>query len=60
LIREDKIHEIPSIIETSAGMGMIPFNKSLFDLVKDKKIDKETALKYSLQPQDLESRLRKI
>ena len=60
LIREDKIHEIPSIIETSAGVGMIPFNKSLFDLVKDKKIDKETALKYSLQPQDLESRLRKI
>lgn len=60
LIREDKIHEIPSVIETSAAMGMIPFNKSLFDLVKNKTINKETALKYSLQPQGLESRLRKI
>ncbi len=58
LIRENKIHEIPSVIETSAEAGMIPFNKSLANLVKEGKIEKETAIRYSLNPRDLESRLR--
>ncbi|MDI6883134.1 MAG: type IV pilus twitching motility protein PilT [Patescibacteria group bacterium] len=59
LIRENKIHEIPSIIETSAKAGMVPLNKSLEDLVKNREIAKETALKYSLNPNDLKSRLEK-
>ncbi len=57
LIRENKIHEIPAIIETSAQAGMIPLNKSLAELVKTKKISKETAINYSLNPRDLISRL---
>jgi len=57
LIRENKIHEIPAIIETSAESGMIPLNKALVDLVRLKKISKETALNYSLNPKDLISRL---
>jgi len=59
LIRENKIHEIPSVIETSAEAGMIPFNKSLVELVKKGLIKEETALSYSLNPQDLRSRLGK-
>ena len=59
LIRENKIHEIPSIIETSAEIGMIPFNKSLVELVKKKEISRETALKYTFNADDLKSRLRK-
>ncbi|RLC39623.1 MAG: type IV pili twitching motility protein PilT [Candidatus Nealsonbacteria bacterium] len=60
LIRENKIHEIPSIIETSGDIGMIPLNKSLADLVKKKEITRETALRYSLNPDDLTARLEKI
>jgi len=59
LIRENKIHEIPSVIETSGEMGMIPFNKSLVDLVRKKEISRETALQYSFSPKDLEARLGK-
>lgn len=59
LIRENKIHEIPSVIETSGEIGMIPFNKSLTDLVRKKEISRETALQYSFSPKDLEARLEK-
>ena len=59
LIRENKIHEIPSIIETSGRAGMTSFNKSLTDLVQNKDISRETALRYSLNPNDLKSRLEK-
>lgn len=58
LIREDKIHEIPSVIETCGKIGMVSMNKSLSDLVKAQEISKETALVYSLNPDELESRLR--
>ncbi len=34
LIREGKIHQIPSIIQTSAAQGMILFEKYIEDLVK--------------------------
>jgi len=53
LIRENKIHEIPSIIETSAELGMITLNRSLADLVKRGEISFENALNYSLNPVEL-------
>lgn len=59
LIRENKIHEIPAVIETSAEAGMIPFNKSLVELVKKGMIEEGVALSYSFNPQDLRSRLGK-
>lgn len=60
LIRENKMHEIPSVIETSVKNGMCSFNKSLFDLVKAGCISKEAALTHSLNPEDLKIRLGKI
>lgn len=57
LIRENKIHELPTIIEISKDMGMNSFNASLAELVKREIIDKETALKYSFNPKDLMNRL---
>tara|TARA_B110000037_G_C17067074_1_gene484240 strand:- start:247 stop:1260 length:1014 start_codon:yes stop_codon:yes gene_type:complete len=39
LIREGKVHQIPSVIQTSAKDGMIEMRKSLEDLVRDGKID---------------------
>lgn len=55
LIRENKIHEIPLVIETSAGQGMIPINKSLASLIKAREIRLEHALAYSGDPGALKS-----
>lgn len=53
LIRENKIHEIPMIIETSLERGMVSLNRSLAGLVKTKEISLENALNYSLSPNEL-------
>jgi len=58
LIRENKIHEIPLIIETSAEIGMISLNRSLANLVKRKEISLENALNYSLNPAELKMLIR--
>ena len=34
LIREGKIHQIPSIIQTSAAQGMVLYDKSVEEMVK--------------------------
>lgn len=57
LIRESKVHEIPTIIETSSESGMMSFNQSLTELVKKGEITKESALEYSSNPSDLQARL---
>ncbi|MCD6148099.1 type IV pilus twitching motility protein PilT [bacterium] len=53
LIRENKIHEIPLVIETSGEKGMISLNRALGQLVKAGKISFEKALGYSLNPAEL-------
>lgn len=58
LIRENKIHEIPSVIETSLELGMITLNRSLADLVKRGEISIENALNYSLNPVELRMLLK--
>jgi len=59
LIRENKIHEIPLIIETSAEEGMISLNRSLALLVKKREISLENALNYSLNPKELKMMIRR-
>ena len=58
LIRENKIHEIPSVIETSLEQGMISLNRSLSDLVRRREISIENALNYSLRPGELKTMMR--
>lgn len=58
LIRENKIHEIPSVIETSIELGMMTLNRSLADLVKNGEISIENALNYSLNPIELRMLLK--
>lgn len=53
LIRENKVHEIPLIIETSCESGMISLNRSLSDLVRKRVISLENAMTYSLNPEEL-------
>ncbi|MFH1643238.1 MAG: type IV pilus twitching motility protein PilT [Patescibacteria group bacterium] len=55
LIRENKIHELPLVIETSADKGMISLNRSLAGLVKKREVSLENALNYSLNPMELEA-----
>ncbi len=58
LIRENKTHEIPLVIETSAEIGMISLNRALANLVKTKEISLENALNYSLNPAELKMLIR--
>lgn len=58
LIRENKIHELPLVIETSAEMGMISLNRALASLVKMKEISLENAINYSLNPVELKMLIR--
>jgi twitching motility protein PilT len=59
LIRENKIHELPMVIETSAEAGMISLNRSLSDLVKKKEISLENAMTFSLNPVELRMLVRR-
>ncbi|MCP2605077.1 type IV pilus twitching motility protein PilT [Candidatus Aminicenantes bacterium AH-873-B07] len=54
LIREDKIHQIYSVMETSGEKhGMQTFNQSLANLYFKKLITLETAMSYSHYPEEL-------
>lgn len=54
LIRENRIHEIPSVIETGLEQGMIDMNRSLARLVQNGEITVENAFRYSTNPKGLE------
>ena len=58
LIRENKIHELPLVIETSAEVGMISLNRALANLVRSNTITLENALAYSLNPSELKTLAR--
>lgn len=58
LIRENKIHELPSVIDTSAEKGMISLNKYLANLVNTKEISLEKALNYSIDSAELKNLLK--
>lgn len=57
LIREKRTHEIPTVIETSSGEGMIDMNRSLAELVSRGEITVESAYQYSLNPNVLQKLL---
>jgi twitching motility protein PilT len=57
LIRENRIHEIPLVIDTSAEFGMTSLNRSLANLVKMREVSLENALNYSLNPAELRTLL---
>ncbi len=58
LIRENKIHEIPAVIETSAKEGMISLNRAMVDLVRKKEISLKNAMDYSSDPSEVRNLLR--
>ncbi len=52
-IRDDKIHQVYSAIQTGGKEGMMTMNMSLFTLYAQGKITKETAFEYSQRPDEL-------
>jgi len=54
LIRDNRVHEIPSVIETGLEQGMIDMNRSLARLVQNGMISVESAFTYSTNPKGLE------
>jgi twitching motility protein PilT len=54
LIRENRVHEIPSVIETGLEQGMIDMNRTLARLVQNGDITVENAFRYSVNPKGLE------
>jgi len=54
LIREKRVHEINTVIETGLDQGMIDMNRSLADLVRRGEITAENAYLYSPNPKGLE------
>jgi twitching motility protein PilT len=54
LIREKRIHEIDTVIETSSQEGMIDLNRSLAELVRAGEITVENAYINSLNPRTLQ------
>jgi twitching motility protein PilT len=58
LIREDKAHQIYSIMQTSRKQGMRTMNQSLSDIYRGNQISYEEALAHSSEPAELERLLR--
>lgn len=53
LIRENKVYELPLVIDTSSDLGMISLNRSLSELVRKKMVTLEQALNYSPNAKEL-------
>ncbi len=60
LIREAKIHQISSILQTSQQSGMISFDACLADMVKRKIIIKEEAESKALNPDTFHKEMEQI
>jgi twitching motility protein PilT len=54
LIREKRVHEINTVIETGSEQGMIDMNRCLAELVRSGEISIENAYKYAFNPKMLE------
>ena len=60
LIREDKVHQLESVMQTGRGKyGMQTFNQSLADLFRAGEIERDTALEYSINPDELRQMLNR-
>jgi twitching motility protein PilT len=53
LIRDSKIHQIYSSIQTGGKVGMKTMNQALHELYKSRQITHETAMGYTSDPEDL-------
>jgi twitching motility protein PilT len=59
LIRDDKVHQIFSVIQTSGRLGMRTFNQGLFELYRDRKITYDEAMSRTTDQEDLKRMLQR-
>lgn len=59
MIRERKIHQIPSVIQSSTSIGMQTMDDSLLQLVRNGKISRKVAQKYAAEPERFQPVLSK-
>lgn len=57
LVRDSRIHQIDSVIQTSAAEGMISMDESILRLYKAGRITRETALHSAMNPDQLQKKL---
>jgi twitching motility protein PilT len=60
LIREEKIHQIYSLMQTGQDAGMQTMNYALFQLYRQRKIERDTAIQLSSDVVELEKLMRGI
>ncbi len=60
LIEENKLDKLPNAIETGGDSGMLTFNQSLFNLVKEGKVEEKEALAKADNPHALEMNFKGI
>jgi len=58
MIREEKVHQIYSMMQTGSEMHMQTMNQALQKLVKERKVTREEAMARSAEPLELENLLR--
>ncbi len=59
LIREGKTYQIPSVMQTSRGHGMVTLNDSLLELVKKKVIEPNEAISKSVARSEMRAMLER-
>lgn len=57
LVRDSRIHQIDSVIQTSAAEGMISMDESILRLYKAGRITQETAMRHAMNPEQLQRKL---
>lgn len=58
MIREDKLFQLPNLMQRGKAFGMIRFDDSLLELVRSGKVSAETAIAASENKKELASQLR--
>lgn len=57
MVRESKIHQLDALMASSAAEGMVTMDASLLELAKQKRISKETAVKFASNAELMEKRV---
>ena len=57
LIRDDKLYQLPNLMQRGRAFGMIRFDESLIELVRANKITEDTALAFADSKKDLQHQL---
>ena len=60
LLEDNRLDKLPAAIETSQDDGMLTFNQSLFNLVKEGRVTEKEALSKATNPQALEMNFKGI